>query len=567
MLIRVRARVACLSAFAHAWPRALAMEQRDWERRRRRFIIGLYATVLSCFGIGALRVLIQPYLPAVPVPQPPAYDFSSPLTLEMRFVAEQASTLEALAPRALRAAVARALRAGLRSRADAACSHAWRVRISTALRPAMGEGSLLLEQPLWDGRREQRRVRVTLMLRHARSSTCGDALHPLVASSSAHVAACMLNGTDGGLLAQLSTLLREELSERACTLARDPHAWRPPARVSLLMLHRHARPSTAEEAARDAASRRSRSMQLDDLRGEIQSLLESTWPAMPPPVHSDMLLIGGGRNEPTKTLDEAAAAEMIEACASGGKGCGNGLPPSLGSEPPLRLLLYAHAPRESPPRVLDRRGKPLRTGTGFVLPPSGALLPWRDDDESAACDDQGMDGPPMRAGLFAQLRVLMGLPDTPSARLAASTGTDARSHPAMHWLEMEAVQQACVRAYIDRAETDLRMLPTYTRAAPEYDIDAVHAHAVAAWAHVLNSSRHAARGEIDLACAHAARASRRALEAVRHPSLLAISELPDNYWMSTWPPLFFPIATAVGSALFTEIKEARREARRARASA
>ena len=182
-------------------------------------------------------------------------------------------------------------------------------------------------------------------------------------------------------------------------------------------------------------------------------------------------------------------------------------------------------------------------------------------------DGGGVDGPLMRSGLVAQLRLLMGLPDTPSLRLAASTEADGRSHPAIHWLEAEAVQQACVRAHIDRAEVELRRLPTYTRAAPEFDMDAVHAHAVAAWAHVLNSSRHAARGETDLACAHAARASRRALEAVRHPSLLSISELPDNYWMSTWPPLFFPIATAVGSALFTEIKEARREARRARAPA
>ena len=390
--------------------------------------------------------------------------------------------------------------------------------------------------------RQKRRLRATISLQPTRgTSSC----RPLIAASSAQVAACALNGTDS-LVAALADVLHGELAGRACRLARlDSGVWRPPARVSLLLLQKHAQATTEDGALRHVAVRQSRSASLNDLRASAQLLLDSTWPAAPPMVHSDMVLTGlDDMLTSAPTLHEMEAAALIEACASGGQRCGNGIPPSLGPEPPLRMLLFAHAPLEHPPLLLDRHGHALPTGAGFVLPPRGALLPWFCDDDSESCATKGHNGratPTVRTSLVAQLRVLMGLADAPTTQLLATT-LSVDSGLAVHWLEAEALQLACTSAHVEQAKSDLRVLDGFLM-----DVDAVRFHASAAHGHLLNTSILSGHGNYAQACAQAAQASTHAREAVRHPSLLVIAELPEQWWLTTWPPLFFPVFTAVAA--------------------
>jgi hypothetical protein len=157
--------------------------------------------------------------------------------------------------------------------------------------------------------------------------------------------------------------------------------------------------------------------------------------------------------------------------------------------------------------------------------------------------------------------MLMGLPETPSAELLTWAARGAGSlwpDTAVHWLEADALQLACVHAHLRAAVWQLRVLPTFTQ--PAHDAagaDAVRALAAAARALVQSSTRLARSGRLAEACARAADASVHAREAVRHPALLAVDELPPDWWHTTWPPLFFPIATAVASALLAEVRQSR----------
>ena len=496
----------------------------------------LHGLTLSLFGLGALLTFL-------PSPSPtfsPAEYFPPPTTdLEIRFAANSAGSLAALAPAPLRAEIAATLRTELRKLAFAdphRCNHTWRVRSSALVTRSSESAHMQLE-------RRGGGLRVTLALRRdTHSPTCGP---PLAAASSAHVAACALNGSSS-FVGVLSNLLHGELAGRACSLAHDATAWRPPARVSLLMLHRHAQPATVLDAQRDAAIRHSRGLALSNLRERLEAMLEAAWPGeAAPPAHSDTHLVGTIADAPADALHESRAAELIEACAAGGMRCGNGLPPTLSPTPPLRLLLYAHAPLEPAPKAIDRSGRPLPPGDGFVLPPTGALLPWACDGDNAACLET------MHAGLVAVLRRLMGLKESRSERLNEIAAGEAESDLGVHWLEASALQLACVHAHLSAAQTDLRMLPAFIAraSAGEVDVNALREHEAAAQAYARNSSRLTASGDLGAACAHAVHARQHAQEAVHHPSLLAVAELPDDYWLSAWPPLFFPIATAVGSAL------------------
>ena len=177
-------------------------------------------------------------------------------------------------------------------------------------------------------------------------------------------------------------------------------------------------------------------------------MLEAAWPGeAAPPAHSDTHLVGTIADAPADALHESRAAELIEACAAGGMRCGNGLPPTLSPTPPLRLLLYAHAPLEPAPKAIDRSGRPLPPGDGFVLPPTGALLPWACDGDNAACLET------MHAGLVAVLRRLMGLKESRSERLNEIAAGEAESDLGVHWLEASALQLACVHAHLSAAQT------------------------------------------------------------------------------------------------------------------
>ena len=509
-------------------------------------VLWLHLAVLSCFGLGALRVFMPPRPPLLDLPTPATSISSIPLLLDMQFATATANAR--LAPPELRAAASAALRGRMRALSAAdGCSLSWHVQTATVPANEGAGAGLVLERPTWDARRRQHRMRVTVPLQLTRGlSSC----RPLAAASSTHVAACLLNGT-ASLVNGLADLLYTELAGRACRLARpESRAWRPRSRVSLLLLHWYTMAATVDDAVRDAAVRRSRSACLDGMRAETETLLASVWSAAPPVVHSDMALAGtdgggsgGGPGDGSDgaMLREEQVSALIEACASGGARCGVGIPPSLGPEPPLRILFYARAPREPTPVLLDRGGHALPTGAGFALPPHGALLPWLDCE----LDAHGNEARPQQSSLIAQLRVIMGLPERPSPRLLANARANDGTAEGVHWLEAHALQLACTRAYLQRAELQLRMLRGINAASSTYDEQAVHGHAIAAHAHAQNATLLASRGELARACAQAAYASTHAKEALYHPSLLDIPELPEQWWLTTWPPLFLPIATSV----------------------
>ena len=535
-------------------------------------ILALHVAVLACFGIGALYTLT----PSLSVPRAlvlPSYKL--PLYLELSFVADREHTMEMLAPQPLRAAVTAALSRRLRELAASdACGFAWRVQSSLSLRSNAASG-IALERPL-DAKHRLRGLRATFTVQRGREGPLSSAT--LTAASSAHIAARALNTTDSSSAVNtLATLLHEELSGRACRLARSPHAWRPPARVSLLLMQHYAMPQDDEEERLVTGIRDARFARLDNLRGHVQDFVDACWPIEATPVHADTVLVGDGegltQKQQEEPLQEDAAARLIEDCVNGGPRCGNGTALTLGPEPPLRLLLYARAPLQQPLRMLDRHGRLLPEDAGFVLAPSGALMPWRDERSAPSSMQlhQSKEHVQMRASIVAQLRMLMGLPSSQlPCRQRNSTCTvtlvQNRRHRSsdVHWLEASALQLSCLHAHLVQARDGLRKLHLFARAVSgEYNADAIDAYARTSLMHMRAARRHSARGELDHACAQAAEASRNALEAVHHPSLNALPELPEQYWLTTWPPLFFPIATAILSEAFSWMRRRRVRTRRA----
>ena len=71
-------------------------------------------------------------------------------------------------------------------------------------------------------------------------------------------------------------------------------------------------------------------------------------------------------------------------------------------------------------------------------------------------------------------------------------------------------------------------------------------------------------GDVGAACSHAAFASAHSHAAVRHPSLLMVetATIPEDSLVTTWAPLFFPIATTVGSVVVGFMEERIRSWRR-----
>ena len=178
------------------------------------------------------------------------------------------------------------------------------------------------------------------------------------------------------------------------------------------------------------------------------------------------------------------------------------------------------------------------------------------------------------------LRSLIGLPDRPSHGLlemaaagtatAAAAGTAAETAVAesadgggghvqtgVHWLEALALQLACARAHLSQADAEMRMLPAFTRhlgsstGRPFGDGAEVSRLAQLA-AEAMERSRQAMHsGDLGAACSHATLASAQSRAAARHPSLLVVetATVPDDSLVTTWAPLFFPIATTVGSVV------------------
>ena len=203
----------------------------------------LHGLTLSLFGLGALLTFL-------PSPSPtfsPAEYFPPPTTdLEIRFAANSAGS----PPRSRRHRCA--LKLPPRCAPSFENWHS-RIRIAATTLGACAAGLALVTTSSESAHMQLERrgggLRVTLALRRdTHSPTCGP---PLAAASSAHVAACALNGSSS-FVGVLSNLLHGELAGRACSLAHDATAWRPPARVSLLMLHSHSQPATVLDAQRDA---------------------------------------------------------------------------------------------------------------------------------------------------------------------------------------------------------------------------------------------------------------------------------------------------------------------------
>ena len=132
------------------------------------------------------------------------------------------------------------------------------------------------------------------------------------------------------------------------------------------------------------------------------------------------------------------------------------------------------------------------------------------------------------------------------------------------WLEVLAVRLSCARSNLASAEVELLRLPAFTHdleGRPYGDAAAVSRLEASARAHIIASRRAVRRGALGAACREAARAKVLARAAARHPSLLVLETIPADTWLTTWPPLFFPVATAVGSALFDASRRLLRRAR------
>ena len=584
----------------------------------RAFAIGLHATTLALFWLSTQ----WPSRPGSELPAPPS-SIDPPIFVELHFDAP-----EHLAPRALRSAAARRLRSELGVIADdddatRGCKHTWRIR------PSISSG---------DGRTrddaKMASVQATVRLRHGDNGSCGDdglALPFVMAASSSQVAACLLNASapptiphgrihrrsvSGPLLRGMARVLHAQLSSLSCSLERAPRAWRPPGRVSLLLVQRYRPPPTLAAARNASDTQAARASRLARLRAATQALLDAWWGpgTLAPQAHSQIAHFAHEEDEDGESAPASAptsrgfhdgalplsrAVDLVRSCAAGLPTCGSGVTPTLAPEPPLTIVMYALAPHEpAPPRLVrdvvrdatqprdaGRRraasssssssssssrqaGQPLSDGSGVVVPGVGALLQWRDTSADGADDAVEL----MARGIASTLRALFGLPDVGAeadARANADDDTDgdtdasvhaiaiaaahadARGIPPVARLDATVAQMSCARAHAADATLMLQRLPAFTHdfGGRSYgDVAAVAAMAAAAAAHLATSHAHASGGQYGLACEAAGRARADAEAATRHPSLLVTEGVPEDTWLTTWPPLFFPIATAVTSA-------------------
>lgn len=504
-------------------------------------------------------------------------------SIELLFVAPDTTALEAHAPTPLRIAIAAQLRDTLaRGSAFSSCKHSWHVRSAVAIQQAL----LLPPSPLGfqlgpvaDPHQRRRWLRATFILQRDAPSLLD------------------LNATEA-MSTGLAAALLSELAQLSCRVARDPFVWRPPRQVSLVLLQRHSTPRTAVAARIAAAMRSSRSERLSTLRHQVQAFLERCWPVTPPAVSAQVVHATRHRQRsrasistnlsaavpravpaaaiathPADIVDltEVEATDLLAACELGSRRCGLAL--TLSPEPPLRVLFYAHAPHEAPARLLEHSGSALPEGAGFIVSPSGALLPWRDMEGAGAgsrpsatveseashrlngTSGASLGSPRARwspseddvlyAATRAQLRTLMGLPATaahPAASAEAGIGV----------LEREALHLACAHAQLQQFESDLHTLGTASRLSqPQHA--AVTTYATTAAIHARNSRRLLSRGWYAAACEQATQASMHARAAARYPLLhMASTHALDDLWQTVWTPLFLPIAVTVGAAVVRE---------------
>ena len=412
-------------------------------------------------------------------------------------------------------------------------------------------------------------------------------------------AAQLLNGTSG-VLHGLATALHRELRVRACALSRNRRAWRPPGRVSLLLLQ--------ERPASTAAVRAQRLSRVAALRSVVEDLLATCWPVSTPPVHSQTSHYAADALAPTpasvptraRTVGRlpptaAEARTLLHECSTGGQRCARGVAPTIAAQPPLRLLLYQYSPcRARRHRQRSTASDVHRDDVDHLLEPLGALVAWCEQcnasatrsaagiDHAGQCDDGDEarsnlgDEASIAARLVVQVRRLVGLPPQPGAAplgfpwlppdllLPPSTEQLRRAQPAqrerggglVHGTEAAALQLGCTLAHLDTARAELATLRSL-RSAPQAPAARAEVQGLVDAAHLATQEAVAlvGRAEYAGACELAGQASTDARSAARHSSLPVDtgSTLANmQTLLSTWAPLFFPIATSVITAVRAE---------------
>lgn len=356
--------------------------------RARKLTIFLHVTVLLGFFVAWLYhnawPLVAPWrLAEVHGTAVPA---RWPLGVRLSLHADDARTLEHLAPPALRLELATQLRLELSrlGAADAArgCEHAWTVETHGVVG---GAGSLrgARAQPSRGGRPAPL-VHVALRLHRAEreergsarrcgapelSSRSRDGAAQLVAADALGIAGCALNGS----LLPLAQLLHEQVSSRGCALSGREDVWRPPRAASLLLLQRELKRELPPEtrAARRAAVWAA-------LR-HAQAFLDAAWPVEPPLIQADTVheaSVPWAAAEAEAGLGSQvtdSAAKWLFRCggAADATGCvapAPFVPPSPGPAPPLLLLLFASSAQEPRPELRTRDGARARPPTAPSAP-------------------------------------------------------------------------------------------------------------------------------------------------------------------------------------------------------
>ena len=346
------------------------------------------------------------------------------------------------------------------------------------------------------------------------------------------------------------------------SIASAASTWLPPRRVSLLLLQNDVLPESSLQARHAASVREFRSLRLAELRGFVQDVFTVCWPTIPVAAHSQVAdfariierlsassaaatMAGPGF---TYELAEPDAEELLADCADGGPRCAaGGMTPTVAPDPPLRIVLVAPPPSQKPSalRLLNARGVPLPDGSGFAWPPKGALLAWRDE---ISLDEQA-------AALVAQIRVLLGLEAATSEVLEGLAPTQHSLELPVHWLEVSALNHRCTLHLLDGAIEQLHLLPAFLSSAFERGEEArmVRELAENATEHIHDGLALLSRGHHTASCREAVRAFSYATAATHHPSLLPVEMLPPDNWLTTWPPLLFPILSAIVAALSSEL--------------
>mmetsp|Transcript_45265 Transcript_45265/g.125511 ORF Transcript_45265/g.125511 Transcript_45265/m.125511 type:complete len:309 (+) Transcript_45265:198-1124(+) len=297
-------------------------------------------------------------------------------------------------------------------------------------------------------------------------------------------------------------------------------------------------------------------------------------------------------------------------------------------EPPLRLMLYAPSATEraAAVRLRDRRGDILPAGAGFVLDGTGAFSLWTElkergsgapsrvnasrlqaaspaataepesgaarreaDKDGHGSDEDDFASDALLVSVFAQLRRLMGLPPTPWTLLpprtvppspppplqppSSSEGAEPRSPPAdILPLEVLALQLGCARRKLDALHGDLaavrQLEASHARMAllEGRNLVPMRSHAAAAAHLALRAVRRVRLARYADACADAAAGQAAARAALRHPALLPTTYFSEEHTLNVYAPLFLPIGSAVGAAVWGALGAGRRRAGRAAAA-